>query len=84
MSREVIVKTSWYERGVGSLPAHPIWESDPTEEGAVVRLDITSDGSLYMTFTDAEEFDGAYISVQITTDDLGRLLNTALIEGSKS
>lgn len=72
-TRTVVVKTSWYEVGVGTETATPLWESTPTEEGAIVRMDRTADGTHYMSFTDAEEFDGAYLSVRLTDDDLQRL-----------
>ena len=78
-TREVVIKKSWYEVGVGSVDANVEWESEPTAEGAIVRLDRTNDGSLYLTFTDAEEFDGAYVSVAVTPADLSRLW--AVIEG---
>lgn len=72
--RDVIVKTSWVEGGIGSTSAHVYWESEPTDEGAIVRLDHTDKGQdWFLTFTDAEEFDGSYVSVRVTMADLNRL-----------
>ena len=69
-TRDVLVKQSSYEVGIGSLDAKPVWESDPTDEGAIVRLDISIDGRYFLSFTDAEEFDGAYTSVEVTPKDV--------------
>lgn len=81
-ARTVVVKTSWHEVGVGTEEATPLWESTPTEEGAIVRLDRTNDGTCYMSFTDAEEFDGAYVSVRLTDEDLQRLYYDWCLETS--
>jgi hypothetical protein len=76
VARDVIVKQSYMETGIGSLDASPLWESEPTEEGAIVRLDQAVDHRLFVTFTDAEEFDGAYVSVEVSKQDIDRLWHT--------
>lgn len=74
MSRPVLTKRSWAEPGIGSFETKACWESTPSEEGAFVRLDLDDQGEGYLTFTDMEEFDGAYISVPVSSEDFARLM----------
>lgn len=85
MARKVLAKESLHEVGVGTLDAIPAWESDPTDDGAIVRLDVSINGKVFFTLTDAEAFDGSYLSVEVTRDDLHNLALalTTVIHGGR-
>jgi hypothetical protein len=71
--RPVVVKATFDEGGVGTLDAEAVWESEADACGAFAHLARSVDGRWWLSWTDMEEADGAYLTVEVTDADMRRL-----------